>query len=54
MKKEKLQNLIRGFIFINSLLVISDHTSILFKLIILVITLFQIYLFGKVGGFDEE
>lgn len=54
MKKEKIQSLLRGLIFINAILVVSDHTSNLIKVLIIGITLVQIYLFGKVGGFDEE
>lgn len=54
MKKEKLQTLIKIFIFINSLLVISDYTSNLIKILIIGITLVQIYLFEKAGGFNEE
>lgn len=54
MKKEKIQTLLRSLIFMNGILVISDYTSNLIKILLIGITLVQIYLFEKAGGFNEE
>ena len=54
MKQRKIQSLLRDLIFMNGILVISDYTSNLIKILLIGITLVQIYLFEKAGGFNEE